>query len=159
MDGIGNTVKVRSLSLAAFQSFLIVAKNSPNLNHACFAGFYDYFFQNTTEASFLIDDRMSTKKLAVVVFPNVIPRHAPNFLISFLLQFDRFENEFDLFDSQTISEAFQKGGLINSASSVKSQDVDRLLRIFILKRVMFVPGSHVSQDRQIVDSKAAFSML
>ena len=66
--------------------------------------------------------------------------------------------EFDLFDSLTITEAFQKGGLINSASSVDSQDVDRLLRIFILKRVMFVPGSHVSQDRQKGDAMA-FSML
>ena len=33
------------------------------------------------------------------------------------------------------------------------------MKDFVLKRVVFVPGSHVSQDRQVIDAKLALSAL
>ena len=50
------------------------------------------------------------------------------------------------------------GNLISNANSVSVNEVNSILQDF-LKRVVFVPGSHVSQDRQVIDAKLALSFL
>ena len=116
-----------------------------------FASFYLDLFSRPDTVELLIDNRPEFRKPAVVVFSNVIPKHSLNFLISLLLQFGRYETEFDLYEGGNIVSAYQAGGLIKDANSATIDEVNSILRDFVLKRVVFVPGSHVSQDRQVID--------
>ena len=159
IDAIGNIVKLRSQSIPFFQQFLFQSRQSPSSSYSFFSNFYENFFSTTFNINHLVDYSAEKQKPAVVVFPNVIPKHVPNFLISFLLQFGRYETEFDLFETGNIATAYARAGLIKDAASVNDMDTNELLKLFILQRVMFIPGSHVSQDRQIVDAKNAFCFL
>ena len=75
------------------------------------------------------------------------------------MQFGKYETEFDIYEGGTIKNAFQAASLINDAEAITDGEIVSLLKTFILKRVIYVPGSHVSQDRQIVDANIAFRTL
>ena len=158
VDAVGNLVKLRGGALEFFKSILRQNCSNQKEQYRFFASKYLEIFNNH-DLSRLVDNREDQAKPVVVVFPNVIPRHVPNFLISFLLQFGKYETEFDLYEGGTTKKAFQTASLINDAEAITDGEIVGLLKTFILKRVIYVPGSHVSQDRQIVDANMAFRTL
>ena len=159
IDGVGNFVRLRGCSVESFKDLLSKRIDDSCNKYSFFASFYLDLFSRPDTVEFLIDNRPEFRKPAVVVFPNVIPKHSPNFLISLLLQFGRYETEFDLYEGGNIVSAYQAGGLIKDANSATIDEINSILRDFVLKRVVFVPGSHVSQDRQVIDAKLALSLL
>ena len=159
VDGVGHLIRLRSDSLSNFMTILSENRQDSNPRYSFFASFYEKRFSSRSCVNFLLDERDGFKKPAVVVFPNVIPKHAPNFLINFLLQFGKYETEFDLYNSALLTVAYEKAGLLEDSTNVTQEDLNKLLKKFILRRVVFVPGSHVSQDRQKLEAKAAFSLL
>ena len=158
VDGVGNIVKLRGNCADKFRDFMSIQKDHARPNYSFFATFYLDLFACPERVTFLIDNRDDFRKHAVVVFPNVA-KHAPNFLISFLLQLGKYETEFDLYEGGNIVSAYQAGGLIRDSNCATGEEIQSILKEYILKRVMFLPGSHVSQDRQIIDAKLALSVL
>ena len=158
IDATGNLIRLRPGGTEDFLEFLSESCQSPNRNYAQLAAHYQNVFRSGN-CSHLFDGRTSEAKPLVVVFPNTLPRHIPNFLISLLLQFGRFETEFDLYQGGTLPLAFEKAGLVSDANSITDTEINAILKRFVLKRVVYIPGSHISQDRQIVDAKVALSTL
>ena len=125
IDGVGNLVKVRGFSVETFKDLLAKRKFDSCTKYSYVASFYLDLFSSPDAAQFLIDNRPEFRKPAVVVLPNVIPKHVPNFLISLLLQFGRYETEFDLHEGGNIATAYQAGGLMRNANSVTIDKVER----------------------------------
>ena len=63
------------------------------------------------------------------------------------------------FQGGTLPPAFEKAGLVSDANLITDSETNANLKRFVLKRVVYIPGSHISQDRQIVDAKVALSTL
>ena len=114
-------------------------------------------FNNQNSYLHLINENKTDS--AVVVFPNVMPKNHQKFLISLLLSMGCYETEFDLYEEGTLIAAYRKAGLLSQSTPVSQEDIKKILREYILKFAIYVPGSHVSHDRNFLDASAALNSL
>ena len=84
-DAVGNLVKLRRGGLEFFRSYL--SENCSYQKQERYVASKDLDLFTNHNISRLVDSREDQAKPVVFVFLNVIPRHVPNFLISFYCNF------------------------------------------------------------------------
>ena len=158
IDAIGNCFQLRKHCVHQFLDFCEAVKNtSSNASYRTFASHYVDILKANEENLVLVSEERQND--AVVVFSNVMPRNIPKFLISFLLITGKFETEFDLYKHGTLVDAYYRAGLLPSTSNITDDDLNRLLREYILNLGIFVPGSNVAHEKNFLDAKTAFYSL
>ena len=158
IDAVGNQFKLRQNCVAAFLNFCTeVASSSDNSLYRFFAQSYVSLLTRDPCNSCLVSTIV--KDEAVVVFTNVLPRNTPKFLVAFLLSSGYYETEFDLYQAGSLQGAYCQGGLLSSATKITGADIKNLLRFYITNFGIFVPGSHVSHDKNFLQAEASFSSL
>ena len=110
-------------------------------------------------ANFVSRDTQLSNTPAEVVFSKVYPRNASNFLIHFLLSNGRFETELDLFDVPSLKLAYVKGKLVENKQVFNDDDVNAILKQYILQELRFLPGGTRSFDCNLLAAKSAFKGL
>ena len=93
---------------------------------------------------------------AEVVFSKVYPRSPANFLIHFLLSNAKFETELELFDVATLKDAFVKGEIVPDKQTFDEQDVNEILKKYVLEQLRYLPGGTRSFDSNLLAAKSAF---
>ena len=77
---------------------------------------------------------------AEVVFSKIYPRSPALFLIHFLLSNAKFETELELFDVATLKDAFVRGEIVPDKQTFDDQDVNELLKKYVLEQLRYLPG-------------------
>ena len=93
---------------------------------------------------------------AEVVFSKVYPRNPPNFLIHFLLSNAAFQLNLKLFDEPTLKDAYVKGGVVPDKQVYDENDVNEILKKYILEQLRYQPGGTRSFDNNLLAAKSAF---
>ena len=88
-----------------------------------------------------------------------MPRNIHKFRISFPLIAGKFETEFDLYKHITIVDAYHRAALLPSPNNITDDNLNCLLRQYILNLGTFVPGSNVAHGKNFLDAKNAFYSL
>ena len=158
IDAIGNCYQLRQHCVQQFVHFCEEVKSSScNASYRNFASQYADILKTDKRNIVLVSQEEQND--AVVVFSNVMPRNIPKFLISFLLITGKFETEFDLYKHGTLVDAYYRAGLLPSTSNITDDDLNCLLRQYILNLGIFVPGSNVAHEKNFLDAKQAFYSL
>ena len=105
---------------------------------------------------FVSSDPILSNTPAEVVFSKVYPRNPANFLIHFLLSNAAFETEFELFDVPTLKDAYVKGGVVPDKQVYDENDVNELLKKYVLEQLRYLPGGTRSFDSNLLAAKSAF---
>ena len=105
---------------------------------------------------FVSSDPNLSNTPAEVVFSKVYPRNPANFLIHFLLSNAAFETEFDLFDVPTLKDAYVKGGVVPDKLVYDENDVNEILKKYVLEQLRYLPGGTRSFDKNLLAAKSAF---
>ena len=82
-------------------------------------------------------------------------RNPVNFLIHFLLPNAAFETEFELFDVPTLKDAYMKGGVVPDKQVYDQNDVNEILKKYILEQSRYEPGG-TRFDKNLPATKSAF---
>ena len=105
---------------------------------------------------FVSSDPNLSNTPAEVVFSKVYPRNPANFLIHFLLSNAAFETEFELFDVPTLKDAYVKGRVVPDKQVYDENDVNELLKKYVLEQLRYLPGGTRSFDNNLLAAKSAF---
>ena len=88
--------------------------------------------------------------LPLVLLNVVKPTQGYRFLIHVLLSMGKFNNEGELFAGSTMIKMFQNAQLVHNTLPVTEQDVQYIVRRFIMEQLLFVPGGTMAFDRYCV---------
>ena len=106
--------------------------------------------------TFISADPNLSNTPAEIVFSKVYPRNPTNFLIHFLLSNAQFETEFELFDVPTLKDAYVKGGIVPDKQTFDENDVNEILKKYVLEQLRYLPGGTRSFDSNLLAAKSAF---
>ena len=107
-------------------------------------------------SNFVSADPNLSNTPAEVVFSKVYPRNPANFLIHFLLSNAQFETELELFDVPTLKDAYVKGGIVPDKQTYDENDVNEILKKYVLEQLRYLPGGTRSFDSNLLAAKSAF---
>ena len=80
-------------------------------------------------------------------------------MIHFLLSNAKFETELELFDVATLKDAFVKGEIVPDKQTFEEQDVNEILKKYVLERLRYFPGGTRSFDSNLLAAKSAFKIM
>ena len=124
-------------------AMLVVSEVNNNLSHP-------------NRSFFVSADPHLSNTPAEVVFSKVYPHSPANFLIHFLLSKAKFETELELYDVATLKDAFVKGEIVPDKQTFDEQDVNEILKKFVLEQLRYLPGGTRSFDSNLLAAKSAF---
>ena len=111
---------------------------------------------HSNRSNFVSADPNLSNTPAEVVFSKVYPRNPANFLIHFLLSNAQFETELELFDVPTLKDAYVKGGIVPDKQTYDENDVNEILKKYVLEQLRYLPGGTRSFDSNLLAAKSAF---
>ena len=98
-----------------------------------------------------IDDKYSSRFVPLPVYSGVKPSQTQWFLVHLLVSMGSFDCEYDLYQGRCMSDFLFSAGLLSRRSTeehpVTQVEVDSIMREYILKQLMFLPGGTKSFDR------------
>ena len=106
-----------------------------------------------------VDPDYESEFVPIPIFDGVTPSNAVRFLIHVVLSMGHFgETEREVFMSTSWVEVFTKAGLVSDSGfgrgvgrqTVSSEDVDAILKRYIVEQLLFIPASTKSFDRYLV---------
>ena len=77
-------------------------------------------------------------------------------MIHFLRSNAKLETELELFDVATLKDAFVKGEIVPDKQTFDNQDVNELLKNYVLEQLRYLPGGTGSFDSNLLAAKSAF---
>ena len=93
--------------------------------------------------------------LPEVVYRNVPPRDSLSFLVSFLLRFEVYHTELDLYETNNLFDSFVRARVI--VTSIKDNK-DLIVR-YVLKDLRFQPGGVLLFSSKMQSASFAFNQL
>ena len=87
------------------------------------------------------------------------PRNPANFFIHFLLSNAKFETELELFDVPTLKDAYVKGGIVPDKQTCDENDVNEILKKYVLEQLRYLPGGTRYFDSNLLAAKSAFKAM
>ena len=139
MDGANKAIRLRPCAVDQFSNYVqdCLLQNSAD-NRLIDAMLVVWEVINNlsqpNRSFFVSADPNLSNTPAEVVFSKVYPRSAANFLIHFLLSNAKFETELELFDVATLKDAFVKGENVPDKQTFDDQDVNELLKKYVLEQ-------------------------
>ena len=91
----------------------------------------------------------SDPREVVVVFNKNYNTDPDTFLLSHLIRFGHFESENQLFSTGNVLESYKKAGLIPDKNSIDREDVNEVIRNYILQELSYLPLTKFSFERQL----------
>ena len=110
-------------------------------------------------ANFVSRDTQLSNIPAEIVSSKAYPRNASNFLIHFLLSNGRFGAELDLFDVPSLKLAHVKGKLVENQQVFNDDDVNTILKQYVLQQLRLLPGGTRFSDCNSLAAKVAVKGL
>ncbi|KAF4753036.1 hypothetical protein FOZ62_011082, partial [Perkinsus olseni] len=95
----------------------------------------------------------------VAVLSNPLPRYADRFLVHVILSLGNFSTEVDAFTVNHLRRSFQTVGLVEDAENVTVDEVNTILRTYVLKQLLYMPGGTVSFDKHLINAHTALHSL
>jgi predicted GIY-YIG superfamily endonuclease len=90
------------------------------------------------------------RELPFPLFNVVKPTQSNRFLIHILLSMGYFDNEGCLFQGQHMKDFFANAQLITSNQNPSEDDVVRIVKIFVLEQLLYIPGGTMMFDRYCI---------
>ena len=98
-----------------------------------------------------VDESYSCRFVPLVVYSSAKPSQAQRFLVHILVSMGIFDCEYDLYQGRCVSDLFFNAGLLSRRPTrkypVSQDDVDRILKEYIMRQILFLPGGTKSFDR------------
>ena len=91
-------------------------------------------------------------KLPVIWFNNVKPTQRNRWLLHILYSMGYFDNELNLLSCFTLQESYQKAKLLSQDRLLWKNDVECILKKYILEQLVFLPGGTKQFDHLIVQA-------
>lgn len=95
----------------------------------------------------------------IAVFSNPLPRYADRFLIHIALSLGDFTTEVDIFSVNHLRQSYQLVGLVQDAENITNDEVNSILRRYILEQLLYLPGGTLSFDKHLVNAHSALYSL
>ena len=111
------------------------------------------------ENVFMSQKKSLSKTNAEVVFSNVNPKRTIDFLVSFVLRFGKYENELDLFATNSLLDCYVRAKILQEKVLYSEEDLMLLLNIYVRQQLIFIPGGSLSFSSKLLSAKTAFSTL
>ncbi len=108
---------------------------------------------------FLLPRGTPESRCGEVVFSNVHPRNASEFLVSFVLRFGQYETELQLFSTNEILDSYIIAGLIEEKENYTDTDVNNLLNLYVRNELAFLPGGTLKFSARLYSAHDAFRCL
>jgi hypothetical protein len=89
-------------------------------------------------------------KIPVVWFNNVKPTMMNRWLLHILYSMGEFDNEINILSCRNLQEAFQKAKLLSLNSNLWKDDIERILKDYVLEQLVFLPGGTKTFDLFLV---------
>ena len=114
---------------------------------------------NHFENLFMSQKKELSKTNAEVVFSNVNPKRTIDFLVSFVLRFGKYENELDLFATNSLLDCYVRAKILQEKLLYSEEDLMLLLNMYVRQQLIFIPGGSLSFSSKLLSAKTAFSTL
>ena len=161
-DGENYAIRLKPCAVSEFSAFVLHEKliQSPSGNRLVVASQVLVGVVSDTAHSyrsfFVSADPNLSNTPAEVVSSKVYPRNPAIFLIHFSLLNAEFETEFDLFDVPSLRDAYVKGKVIPDKQTFDENDVNDILKKYVLGELRHLPGRTRSFDSNLIAAKNAF---
>ena len=109
--------------------------------------------------SFFVSANPNLSNTPAEIFSKVYPRKPANFLFQFLLSNAKFETELELFDVPTLKDAYVKGGIVPDKQTCDENDVNEILKKYVLEQLRYLPGGTRYFDSNLLAAKSAFKAM
>ena len=157
----GWQVKLRPSAVNHFRIFL---ENNGEAKYAEAIGYNLEVLQminidKHVENVFMSQKKGLSKTNAEVVFSNVNPKRTIDFLVSFVLRFGKYENELDLFATNSLLDCYVRANILQEKVLYSEEDLMLLLSMYVRQQLIFIPGGSLSFSSKLLSAKTAFSTL
>ena len=160
INGRGWQIKIRPSAIENFRNYL-TTQSQPGYLRAIEYNLQILNNLHEEEMMFLYVEQKPTlsRTNAEVVFATVNPRRTVDFLVAFVLRFGVFETELELFQTNSLLSSFVQSKILPDKQSYSQTDLWSLLKQYVIKELVYLPGGSISFSTKLLAAKHSFSRL